>query len=89
MSSRRAGGLRESWRLGDLDGKPEGLAFSALGRAVVGLDTRKARRNLVLLDPAIAQLRGGGQREAETKQSNGEVQGGSKSSDLPMEAQTK
>jgi hypothetical protein len=49
-------GLVEAWRLGDLDGKPEGLAFTALGRAVVGLDTRKARRNLVLLDPAIAQL---------------------------------
>ena len=63
--------LLEAWRLDDLDGKPEGLAFTALGRAVVGLDTRKARRNLVLLDPAIAPLRGGGQREAETKQSNG------------------
>ena len=63
--------LLEAWRLDDLDGKPEGLAFSALGRAVVGLDTRKARRNLVLLDPAIAQVRGGGQGEAETKQSNG------------------
>jgi len=47
------------------------MASRALGRAVVGLDTRKARRNLVLLDPAIAQVRGGGQGEAETKQSNG------------------
>src|SRR5215469_12939870 len=55
--------LLEAWRFGDLDGKPEGLAFTALGRAVVGLDTRKARRNLVLLDPAIAPLRGGDQRE--------------------------
>jgi len=45
----------DSWRLGDLDGKPEGLAFTAQGRAVVALDTRKARRNLVLLEPAIAQ----------------------------------
>jgi len=41
-----------------LDGKPEGLAFTAQGRAIVGLDTRKPRRNLVLLEPAVAQLRG-------------------------------
>jgi hypothetical protein len=82
-------GLLEAWQLGDLDGKPEGLAFTALGRAVVGLDTRKARRNLVLLDPAIAPLRGGGQTEPETKQSNGEAQGGSEPGDLPVEAQTK
>src|SRR5215472_9354654 len=81
--------LLEAWQLGDLDGKPEGLAFTALGRAVVGLDTRKARRNLVLLDPAIAPLRGDGQREPEAKQSNGEAQGGSKPSDLPVQAQTK
>src|SRR5499427_10826637 len=53
-------GLVEAWRLGDLDGKREGLAFTALGRAVVGLDTRKARRNLVLLEPPVAQLRGRG-----------------------------
>jgi hypothetical protein len=68
----RAGGgtaaLLDAWRLGDLDGKPEGLAFSAQGSAIVGLDTRKAHRNLVLLEPAIAQLRGRGQTEAETKQ---------------------
>jgi len=67
--------LLEAWQLGDLDGKPEGLAFTALGRAVVGLDTRKARRNLVLLDPAIAPLRG---VEPEAKRSDGEAQGGSK-----------
>jgi len=47
----------DAWRIGDLDGKPEGLAFTAQGRAIVGLDTRKLRRNLVLLDPAVAQLR--------------------------------
>ena len=41
--------LRNAWPLGDLDGKPEGLAFTAQGHAIVGLDTRKARRNLVLL----------------------------------------
>src|SRR5499427_5534843 len=60
--------LLETWQLGDLDGKPEGLAFTALGIAVVGLDTRKARRNLVLLDPPIAPLRGGTQSESEAKQ---------------------
>ena len=56
-----AASLLDAWRLGDLDGKPEGLAFTAQGRAIVGLDTRKARRNLVLLEPAVAQLRGPGQ----------------------------
>ena len=50
--------LLDAWWLGDLDGKPEGLAFTAQGRAIVGLDTRKARRNLVLLEPAIAQMHG-------------------------------
>ena len=53
--------LLDAWRLGDLDGKPEGLAFAAQGHAIVGLDTRKPRRNLVLLEPAVARLRGGGQ----------------------------
>jgi hypothetical protein len=53
--------LLEAWPLGDLDGKPEGLAFSPEGLAIVGLDTRKPRRNLVLLEPAVAQLRGRGQ----------------------------
>jgi uncharacterized protein YjiK len=48
--------LVASWRLRGLDGKPEGLAFTAKGRAIVALDTRKARDNLVLLDPAIAGL---------------------------------
>jgi hypothetical protein len=43
-----------TWRLLGLDGKPEGLAFDPLGRAVVALDKRKARNNLVLLEPAIA-----------------------------------
>jgi hypothetical protein len=46
--------LVDAWRLGDLDGKPEGLAFTAQGHAVVGLDTPKQRRNLVLLEPAVA-----------------------------------
>ena len=48
----------DSWRIGDLDGKPEGLAFTGQGHAVVGLDTRKPRQNLVLLEPAIASMPG-------------------------------
>jgi hypothetical protein len=43
-----------TWRLGGLDGKPEGLAFTPNGRALVALDTRKARNNLVLFEPPIA-----------------------------------
>ena len=50
--------LVDAWRLDDLDGKPEGLAFTAQGHAVVGLDTRKPRRNLVLLEPTVADVRG-------------------------------
>ena len=46
--------LLDAWRLGNLEGKPQGLAFTAQGHAIVGLDTRKARRNLVLLEPAVA-----------------------------------
>jgi hypothetical protein len=52
------GGIAErtaSWRIRGLDGKPEGLAFTSRGRALVALDTRKARQNLVLLKPAIAR----------------------------------
>jgi hypothetical protein len=55
-----AAALLDAWRLDDLDGKPEGLAFTAQGHAVVGLDTRKPRRNLVLLEPAVADVRGRG-----------------------------
>jgi hypothetical protein len=47
--------LLDAWTLDGLDGKPEGLAFTAEGQAVVGLDTRKARQNLALLEPAVAQ----------------------------------
>jgi hypothetical protein len=64
LSGRRQGctaALLDAWRLRDLDGKPEGLTFTAQGRAIIGLDTRKPRRNLVLLEPAIAQLRASGQ----------------------------
>jgi hypothetical protein len=43
------------WQLPVLDGKPEGLALTRSGRAVVALDTKKAKRNLVLLKPAIAK----------------------------------
>jgi hypothetical protein len=52
--------LLDAWQLGDLDGKPEGLTFTAQGRAIVGLDTRKPRRNLLLLEPEVAQLGGRG-----------------------------
>jgi len=54
--------LLDVWRIGDLDGKPEGLAFNSTGHAIVGLDTRKPRRNLILLEPAIAQVRGRGRK---------------------------
>lgn len=50
-------GMSVSWRLDDLKGKPEGLAFAADGRAVVALDKRKKRSNLVLFEPAIAAAR--------------------------------
>jgi hypothetical protein len=53
--------LFDAWRLGNLDGKPEGLTFTAQGHAIVGLDTRKPRRNLVLLEPPLAQSRGRGE----------------------------
>jgi len=56
-----AAALLDAWRLVDLDGKPEGLSFTAQGHAVVGLDTRKPRRNLLLLEPSVAELRGRGQ----------------------------
>ena len=49
-----AASAEEVWRLGKLDGKPEGLAFTPNGRAVVALDTRKARHNLVLFEPPVA-----------------------------------
>ena len=42
------------WRLRGLKGKPEGLAFTRSGRAIVALDTPKARENLALFDPPIA-----------------------------------
>jgi hypothetical protein len=63
ISTREVGtaSLLDAWILGDLDGKPEGLAFTAEGRAVVGLDTRKPRQNLVRLEPAIAPSTAPGQ----------------------------
>ena len=42
------------WNLDELDAKPEGLAFAPDGRAIVALDKRKRRNNLVVLEPAIA-----------------------------------
>src|SRR5215831_14669304 len=44
-----------------LSGSMLRLAFTAQGRAIVGLDTRKPRRNLVLLEPPVAPPRGRGQ----------------------------
>lgn len=44
----------EVWELPMLDGKPEGLALTRSGRAMVALDTKKAKENLVLLEPPIA-----------------------------------
>jgi hypothetical protein len=43
-----------TWRFDDQGGKPEGIAFTPNGRAIIGLDTRKARHNLVLFEPPIA-----------------------------------
>ena len=44
--------------LPQLDGKPEGLALTRNGRAIVALDTQARRRkNLVLLEPPIAEGR--------------------------------
>lgn len=45
--------LTAQWRIRNIDGKPEGLAFTANGRAIVALDTRKARNNLILLEPPV------------------------------------
>jgi hypothetical protein len=44
----------EIWKLPLLDGKPEGLALTRNGRAIVALDTKAAKENLVLLEPPIA-----------------------------------
>ncbi len=43
------------WELPTLDGKPEGLALTRNGRAIVALDTKRASGNLVLLEPPIAE----------------------------------
>lgn len=45
--------LTACWRIRNIDGKAEGLAFTPNGRAIVALDTREARHNLLLLEPAI------------------------------------
>jgi hypothetical protein len=42
------------WQLPDLEGKPEGLAFSRNGRPIVALDTKRAGNNLLLIEQAIA-----------------------------------
>ena len=46
----------EVWQLPTLDGKPEGLALTRNGRAMVALDTKLAKENLVLLEPPIAEV---------------------------------
>ncbi len=48
----------EVWKLPLLDGKPEGLALTRNGRAIVALDTKQAKENLVLLEPPIAVVAG-------------------------------
>ena len=45
----------EVWVLPALEGKPEGLALTRNGRAMVALDTKTAKENLVLLEPPIAE----------------------------------
>jgi len=45
---------------GGLPAESQTAHITAQGRTVVGLDTRKPRRNLVLLEPAVAQLCGRG-----------------------------
>jgi hypothetical protein len=42
------------WELPRLKGKPEGLAFTRGGHALVALDRRRPQRNLVVLEPPIA-----------------------------------
>jgi hypothetical protein len=46
-----------TWSLGQVDGKPEGLTFTRHGRAIVALDTRRAKSNLVVFDPPIVTWR--------------------------------
>jgi len=41
------------WSLGKIKGKPEGLTFTRHGRAIVALDTKSERNNLVVLDPPV------------------------------------
>ena len=48
----------EVWELPVLEGKPEGLALTRNGRAMVALDTKVAKQNLVLLEPPIAERAG-------------------------------
>jgi hypothetical protein len=51
-----------AWQLCDLKGKPEGLAFTGDGHAIVALDKSKSRRNLVVLEPPIARSQNGARR---------------------------
>jgi len=47
-----------AWSLGKVKGKPEGLAFTKNGRAVVALDTTRASANILLFDPPVAVVEG-------------------------------
>ncbi|RBP45124.1 hypothetical protein DES53_103121 [Roseimicrobium gellanilyticum] len=42
------------WELDGVDGKPEGLAFTPKGQAIIALDQKETAGNLVLMTPAIA-----------------------------------
>ena len=49
-----AASAETAWSLGKVKGKPEGLAFTKNGRAVVALDTTRANANILLFDPPVA-----------------------------------
>lgn len=42
------------WDLDGVEGKPEGLAFTPKGQAVIALDQKETKDNLLLMTPAIA-----------------------------------
>jgi hypothetical protein len=42
------------WDLNDVNGKPEGLAFTPKGQAIIALDQKDTEDNLLLMTPAIA-----------------------------------
>ncbi|QIF04337.1 hypothetical protein [Roseimicrobium sp. ORNL1] len=46
-----------TWDLDEVDGKPEGLAFTPKGQAVIALDQKDTEENLLLMTPVIAAER--------------------------------